>query len=399
LPPSDDVLRRLEALLGVGLGLARSARTGRVALAQVAGAIDPAWLPGRGGEKLAAELIAAREQACEPLPLKRVEGTLRGAWGVEPSEELAELDSEPVAVTPGAQVHRGVLADDDREVAVKVLRPGLAGAVRQDLALLEGLAAPLGAAFPALEAGAVLAEIRERTLEELDLESEAATQRRFHRALRRHPFLLVPAPVMRLCHDEVLVSEWVDGVPLWEAPDPDQAAARLVVFALGAARTGVIHADLSPDDVLVLPDGRLAIVDFGAAREIEPERLDAAVQALEAVVAEDAERLGVSLEQLGWLPSGQAELALELVTEVLGELAGPAPARLDSDAVVAARDRLMARPDVTRLAVAGRLAPADLWPARGLGQLFATIARVGATGAWRDLALRALHEGWEAEAG
>jgi predicted unusual protein kinase regulating ubiquinone biosynthesis (AarF/ABC1/UbiB family) len=399
LPPSDDVLRRLEALLGVGLGLARSARTGRVALAQVAGAIDPAWLPGRGGEKLAAELIAAREQACEPLPLKRVKRTLRDAWGVEPSEELAELDSEPVAVTPGAQVHRGVLADDDREVAVKVLRPGLAGAVRQDLALLEGLAAPLGAAFPALEAGAVLAEIRERTLEELDLESEAATQRRFHRALRRHPFLLVPAPVMRLCHDEVLVSEWVDGVPLWEAPDPDQAAARLVVFALGAARAGVIHADLSPDDVLVLPDGRLAIVDFGAAREIEPERLDAAVQALDAVVAEDAERLGVSLEQLGWLPSGQAELALELVTEVLGELAGPAPARLDSDAVVAARDRLMARPDVTRLAVAGRLAPADLWPARGLGQLFATIARVGATGAWRDLALRALHEGWEGEAG
>jgi predicted unusual protein kinase regulating ubiquinone biosynthesis (AarF/ABC1/UbiB family) len=400
LPSSGDVLRRLDALLGVGLGLARSARTGRVALAQVAGAIDPAWLPGRGGEKLAAELIAAREQACEPIEFKRVERTLRDAWGVKPSDELAGLDPEPVAVTPGAQVHRGVLADDDgREVAIKVLRPGLAGAVRQDLALLEGLAAPLGAAFPALEAGAILAEIRERTLEELDLENEAATQRRFHRALRRHPFLLVPAPVMRLCHDEVLVSDWVDGVPLWEAPDPDQAAARLVVFALGAARAGVIHADLHPDDVLVLPDGRLAILDFGAAREMEAERLDVAVQALEAVVAEDPERLGVSLERLGWLPSSHASLALELVTEVLGELAGPEPARLDSDAVLAVRDRLMARPDATELAVAGRLAPEDLWPVRGLGQLFSTIARVGATGPWRELALSALREGWEAEAG
>jgi predicted unusual protein kinase regulating ubiquinone biosynthesis (AarF/ABC1/UbiB family) len=397
LPSSDDALRRLDALLGVGLGLARSARTGRVLLARVADAIEPEWLPGPRGKRLATELVAAREQACEPLEFKRVERTLRDAWGVKPSEELAELDPEPVAVTPGAQVHRGELEDGGGAVAVKVLRPGLAAAVRQDLALLEGLATPLGAAFPALEGAAVLGEVRERTREELDLEHEAATQRRFHRALRGHPFLLVPAPVMRLCHDEVLISEWVDGVPLWEAPDPDQAAARLVVFALGAARTGMIHADLRPDDVLVRPDGRLAILDFGAAREIEAERLDAAAEALEAMVAEDPERLGASLEQLGWLPSSHAALALELVTEVLGELAGSDPVRLDSDAVVALRDRMMARPDGAELVAAGRLAPADLWPARGLGQLFATIARVGATGPWRELTRAALRDGWEVE--
>ncbi len=137
-------------------------------------------------------------------------------------------------------------------MAVKVLRPGLAATVRQDMTLLEGLVAPLSAAFPAVDAAAMLSEVRERTLDELDLESEAATQRRVHRALRRHPFLTVPAPVMRLCHDEVLVSEFVDGVPLWQAPDPDLAAARLVVFVIGAARAGVIHADPHPDDVLVL---------------------------------------------------------------------------------------------------------------------------------------------------
>ena len=114
---------------------------------------------------------------------------------------------------------------DGAPVAVKVLRPGLAAGVRQDLAVLEGLLAPLGAAFPALDASAVLHEFRERVLDELDLENEAAMQRRFHRALRGTRILYVPARVHRTGARDVLVSEWVDGVPLWEAPDPDTAAA------------------------------------------------------------------------------------------------------------------------------------------------------------------------------
>ncbi|MGP0036548.1 MAG: AarF/UbiB family protein [Solirubrobacteraceae bacterium] len=104
----------------------------------------------------------------------RIERVLRDAWGRRPTDELDDLDREPVAVTPISQVHRGVL--DGAAVAVKVLRPGLAAAVRQDLGLLEGLRRPLQAAFPALDAGAALREFRERVLEELDLENEASVQ-------------------------------------------------------------------------------------------------------------------------------------------------------------------------------------------------------------------------------
>ena len=84
-------------------------------------------------------------------------------------------------------MHRGLL--DAEAVAVKVLRPGLATSVRQDLALLELLAAPLGSAFPGIDPAAASAEFRERVIEELDLEHEAEVQRLFHRALRGHPFL------------------------------------------------------------------------------------------------------------------------------------------------------------------------------------------------------------------
>lgn len=393
---TPEALRRIDTVIRVGLRLARTARSGRVLLARIAEAIDLDWLPRPWGEEIVTELKAARATAAEPIAMEQIERVLRAAWDAPPKEVLDELDAEPVASTPGSQVHRGVL--EGEPVAVKVLRPGLAATVRGDLALLEGLLAPLGAAFPALDPGAVLEEFRERVLEELDLEHEASVQRRFHRALRQHPFLSVPAPVMRLAEEGVLVSEWVEGVPLWRAPDPDQAAARLVLFGLGAARWGAIHADLVPDDVLILPDGGLAILDLGATREVEPERVALSARSFEALLADDVEAFSGALEQLGWLPRSHGESALRLVCEVLGPLGplgGGGPVRLDGDAVMAARDRLFERPDaVSQLVLAGKLMPEDLWPARGLGQLFATIARAGATGDWLELSRNALDEGW-----
>lgn len=397
MPDSRETFGRIDTLVRIGLRLARSAPSGRVLLARIADSIDLEWVPRPWGDDVVAQLKAAHEQARQPIEFGRLERALRDAWGVPPTDELEELDPHPVAVTASSQVHRGVL--DSKPVAVKVLRPGLAAAVRQDLSLLESLLAPLGAAFPALDPGALIAEFRERILDELDLEHEATTQRRFHRALRRHPWLVVPAPVTRLSHEGVLVSEWVDGVPLWRAPDPDQSTARLVVFVIGALRAGIVHADPHPDDVLVLDDGRLAILDFGATRVVEdPARVDAAAEVVEGFAEGDAARFGAGLERLGALPPEHAAGALELVRDALGELGGADAARLDSRAVLAARDRLFARPrELSQLIGAGALPPEDLWPARGAVQVFATTARVGATGAWRELVRAALKDGWEAD--
>jgi ABC1 atypical kinase-like domain len=395
---SSDAVRRIDALIGVGLRLARSARSGRVLLARVYEAIDPLWVPRPWGDELVAELEAAHSTVHEPLSMRTVERSLRDAWGVKPTDQLDELEPDPVAVTPSAQVHRGVL--EGNAVAVKVLRPGLAGSVRQDLVLLEGLLAPLGAAFPALDASALLEEFRERVLDELDLESEATAQRQFHRGLRGHALLIVPAPVTRLAGSGVLVSEWVDGVPFREAPDPDRAALQLLMFVLGAGAAGLAYADPNLEDALVLDDGRLAIVDFGSTRVVVADRLQAAADALEAFIAGDGGSLGSALDRLGWLPSDRGDTALALGREILGGLAGPGPVRLDTASVLEARDRLLERlEDVLELTFAGRLAPEDLWPLRGAAQLFGTIARLGATGAWGELALRTTREGWSAELG
>ena len=388
-------LSQLDALLAAALKLARTAPTGRLALARVAEAIELDWIPQPEGEEIAAELAAASEAAREPIPFKRVEKLLREAWGVKPAEELDDLDSEPAAVRPTSQVHRGVL--DGHAVAVKVLRPGLAPSVRQDLTLLDALARPLGAAFPALDVGAVLGEVRERVLEELDLEHEAEVQRRFHRALRDSEAFVVPAPVMRLAHQTVIVSDWVDGVALPHAPDRDAACALLVAFVLGAGRFGVVHADPQPEDVLVTPDGRLALLDFGATRAVPAARVDLFVRVIDAYAAADGQALGSALAELGWLPAEEGPAALELARRVLAELGEPGPSRLDSAAVIAARDRLPEHvAAISRVLTHGRLPAEDLLAARSGAQLFGTIARVGATGDWLELVRDAAHRGWAA---
>lgn len=384
-------LRQLEALLEAGLSLARTARSGRLALARLAESLAPEWIDPR----VARELDAAAAAAREPVPAGRIEKELKAAWGCRPGDELDELDPEPVAVTPTAQVHRGVL--EGSAVAVKVLRPGVAAGVRQDLALLDALATPLRAALPALDPGAMLREVRARVLEELDLEHEAEVQRRFQRALRGSRAFLVPAPVLRLCHQTVMVSEWVEGVPLPDAEDRDAACARLVAFVVGSARFGIVYADPQPEHVLVTGDGRIAVVDFGATREVEAARADLMSALVDAYAAGAGDALGAVLAELGWLPAADGPAALSLARFALGELAGGGPARLDAGAVAAAAERVLARPaDLARLLGAGSVRPEDLIPARAGAQLFGTIARVGATGDWLALVRASAREGWGA---
>jgi len=390
-----ESLQRVDALLAAGLRLAQSAPTGRIALAQLGANLDPEWMTGPRGHELARALEQAARSACEPLAAGEVDRILRDAWEAPPGDELDQLDPAPVAVTPTAQVHRGVL--DGQPVAVKVLRPGLAASVRQDLVLLEALAAPIADAFPTVDAPAMLREARERVLDELDLESEASWQRRCHRALRAHPYLSVPAPVTRLCHEGVLVSHWVEGVPLWQAPDPDRAAAALVHFVFGAARAGIAYTDPHPDNVIVTPEGRLAVVDFGACCELDRGRLRDAAGVLEALRAGEEEQFAARLEALGWLPAEHAPAAMAIATDVLGEQLRPGPARLDAAALEqAGRRGARHAAALARIVPTGSLAPEDLWPARGVAQLLGTIARLGARGDWIGLALEALDQGWGA---
>lgn len=362
----------------------------RLALAHLASLV--------GEERLPRDL-RRRAAVPEPLSFKDVERLLKSAWGRPPGKVLGELEREPHAVTPAAQVHRGE-DEDGNAVAVKVRRPGLAEVLRSDLVLIETAAGALSPALPGIDLGAAVREIRERLLDELDLEYEAATQRRFARAYRAHARLHVPMPAMDLSGDDVLVSAWVEGRSireLGESGSPEErvaAAERLLEFVVGSpAAVGVAVADPHPDDALLMEDGRLAIVDFGAVREVPAERAALARRALGAFRAQDAGALAAVLDESGWMPgadAGDAQLGLDIAEDLLGPvLRGEAPLTAEAleDAGVALEGHAET---VAAQARRSALAAEDLWPFRGLGQLGLVLARLEVEADWLELADRSI---------
>jgi hypothetical protein len=375
----------LRGLLEAGGALVRRSSSGRVALGRLAAVVPADALPA-ALDRLPERLEEARAAAATPLPFKDVERALKGAWRAAPAKVLDDLEREPLAVTPAAQVHRG--QRDGAPVAVKVLRPGLAAAVRADLALLDVLAAPLRQVFGAMDAGAVLREARETALDELDLEQEASTQRQVRRVLRGVPGLAVPAPDMALSTDGVLVSELLDGPTLAEqAPADPGAVARVLVAAhITAARAGLVLTDPRPGHVVLLDDGRVGLLGAGVARPVDRERTAAALDAVAHLRTGDQDAFAATVSgRLEALPAPEALKAYALIVEVTGDLL-LGPARLDGPALAAAGQRsLDLLGGALSLAADVTPEPADLATIRSFAQVSALLSRLGATEDWGGL--------------
>ena len=384
---SRDVPPALRALLETGGALVRRSSSGRIALARAAPVVPADALP-RGLEGLAGRLADARERSLEPIAFKAVERALKDAWGKPPGKVLDDLEREPLAVTPAAQVHRGEV--DGEAVAVKVLRPGLALAIRGDLALLDALAGPLGAVLGSADAGTLLREARESALDELDLEHEAGQQRQVRRALREiEEEVVIPRPHSELAGESVIVTELLDGPTLeTRAPeDPGRVARALVRAHLEAwSRAGLVLTDPRPSHVVLLADGRVGLLGTGVARAVPRERADSALELLRALRAEDATAFTEALRELGLLPTAAAADAFTQARHAAGPLVS-GPATLDGPALAAVGDRALRRigPWLT-LAAQATPQPHDLPVARMAGQLAALLSRIGATEDWARLA-------------
>jgi hypothetical protein len=381
--------RAVAALLDVGVALARQAPSARIAIARAGDVLDGAALPDRMAAALEREVTEARAATCVPLAMRDVERQLREAWGRAPGKVLDDLEAEPLAITPSGQVHRAEL--DGAAVAVKLRRPGLERQVRADLALLDALGPPLRAAFGRLDAGAVLRDVREQVLDELDLEHEAGQQRRIARALRAVDGVSAPRVHLELAAPDVLVADLAPGRTLAAGArlaDPG-AAARALVRAFRAA---VLDAGLAPVDprathVVVAGDGTLALLGLGVARPVDRERARRGLDALVALADDDADVFAAVAVEQEILDEDTARAATALLREVAGELLGDAPARLDADALRPAVVRaLRAAPELHAQAGAAAPRPEDLALGRMLGQLVALLGRIGATERWATLA-------------
>jgi predicted unusual protein kinase regulating ubiquinone biosynthesis (AarF/ABC1/UbiB family) len=387
MPSALELPPALRALVETGWALAARAPSARVALARAAGLLDAAALPEPIRDAVTAELETAREAACTPLDRRTVERALRDAWGRPVGQVLDDLDPEPLAVRAAAQTHRGVT--DGTEVAVRVRRPGLERAVRNDLALLDALAPVLGAALPRADARGLLRAVREQVLDELDFEHEASLHRRVARVVRGIDGVTVPRAHAELCTEGVFVADVLDGRTLADGArpgDPGAAARALVAVHVAAARdAGLALLDPRPGHVLALADGGIGLLGTGLAQPVDRARVEHVLTALHALRDDDDDAFEQAIAASGILPADAAATAFDSARTVLGPMVS-GPARLDADAL---RETAIRAADVAADAFAltadVQPRPDDLWLGRLAAQLVPTLAVLEATEDWPAL--------------
>ncbi|MFJ6083673.1 ABC1 kinase family protein [Streptomyces sp. NPDC092369] len=214
------------------------------------------------------------QEAAPPMPTRTVHAVLEERLGKDWRELFLEFEEKPSAAASIGQVHHGVW-HDGREVAVKVQYPGAGEALLSDLNQLSRFARLLGPLIPGMDIKPLIAELKDRVSEELDYGLEAQAQEAHAEEFLDDPDVVVPG-VVHQC-EQVLVTEWMEGIPLSEiisegTPEQRDRAGQLLARFLfsGPARTGLLHADPHPGNFRLLPGGpageddwRLGVLDFG----------------------------------------------------------------------------------------------------------------------------------------
>ena len=270
-------------------------------------------------EEFITELARLQDRA-EPAPWDQVEEVLAASLGVPTDQVFAELEPEPAAAASIAQVHKARLRCGDGAgavVAVKVQRPGIRATVEQDLDILQRLAATLEKRAQwarAIGAVGVARGFATAMREELDFRVEAsnmaviaATWPAQQRAVGGNVTVVMPALHEELSTEHVLVIEWLDGVSLRAAAQLiderglDRAkltGALLRSMVYQITEGGAYHADPHPGNVLLLTDGRLALLDFGSVGRLDAQQRAALQNLLLAVGRGDPAALRDALLEL-----------------------------------------------------------------------------------------------------
>jgi ubiquinone biosynthesis protein len=227
----------------------------------------------------AAENLSLLQDDLPPAPFAEIKRTIELSFGAPLDSLYSEFDEVPVGAASIAQVHRAVTTDGS-QVAVKVLRPHIEEEFARAIETYEWAAAHVeryGGEALRLRPRLVVAQFRQWTARELDLQREAASASELRENMVAEPGYYVPEIDWRRTARRVLTLEWLDGIKLSDrdaliAANQDCAAlaATLVkAFLRQAVVDGFFHADLHHGNLFALPDGRIGAIDFGIMGRID----------------------------------------------------------------------------------------------------------------------------------
>lgn len=308
------------------------------------------------------EGLAHLQRNVSPAPADEVAALLERELGAPVDEVFAAFDPVPVAAASIAQVHRARLADGT-SVAVKVQRPGIDQAVRRDVDIALRVVRFMARwSVEARQVGVqdVAQQYADDLVRQVDFSSELRNLEALRAAQRRSARpdeVRFPDPYPELSGRRVLVMEFLEGDTLSairaERSDRDldqpmrsilRAFLRQVVF------DGVYHGDLHPGNVLLLPDGRPALIDFGSVGRLDPGLRDIVQELLAAYIQDDTSRIADAVLRMAPVRDAQDEPDFRrdiarFVADELGPGARIGVETVDDAVAVFGRYRLKAPPD------------------------------------------------------
>jgi ubiquinone biosynthesis protein len=272
-----------------------------------------------------ADQLARLQDRVPPFESALAVGIIEKSFGRPLDQIFASFERVPVASASIAQVHFATLPGG-REVAVKVLRPGMLGVIEKDLALMHMMAGwveRLSADGKRLKPREVVAEFDTYLHDELDLLREASNAAQLRRNMQGMNLVLIPEMVWDYCTPDVLVMERMKGVPinqvqrLREAGVDIKKLARdgVTIFFTQVFRDGFFHADMHPGNIQVSlePDtfGRYISLDFGIVGTLTEVDKEYLAQNFTAFFRRDYKRVAELHLESGWVPAGTRVDALE----------------------------------------------------------------------------------------
>lgn len=267
-----------------------------------------------------ADELAKLQDQVPPFASSVAVATIERALHRPIGEIFVSFDIEPVASASIAQVHFAVLRDRqgvDREVAVKVLRPGMEAAIEKDLRLMRMMAGwveKLSKDGKRLRPRDVVAEFDKHLHDELDLIREASSAAQLRRNMESLQLVLIPEILWDYCTTEVMVMERMVGLPINQVARLKEAGVDIkklaqdgvTLFFTQVFRDGFFHADMHPGNIQVSLDpktfGRYISLDFGIVGTLTESDKDYLAQNFTAFFRRDYKRVAELHIESGWVP-------------------------------------------------------------------------------------------------
>ncbi|MEM8604674.1 MAG: AarF/ABC1/UbiB kinase family protein [Cyanobacteria bacterium P01_H01_bin.121] len=276
---------------------------------------------------------------------------IREELGASPDAIYAELSETPIAAASLGQVYKGKLQTGET-VAVKVQRPGLAESITLDIYILRQLAAWAMTNVKRIRSDlvAITDEFGDRIFDEMDYTQEGRNAERFAELYGYIDEIYIPRIYWQYTNRRVLTMEWVTGTKLTKLEDISQQgidAAHLIEVGVQCSlrqllEHGFFHADPHPGNLLAMPDGRLAYLDFGMMSEVKPYQRYGLIEAVVHLVNRDFDGLAQDYIQLEFLsPDTDLTPIIPALAKVFNNALGASVAELNFKSITDQLSALM----------------------------------------------------------